>query len=120
MLKNIKESFVPRLCCLRYKPRMKHACNLLSTMSAITSEESSLSSDEEDSNQQTKAVCGECGKELDNKWKCTACRIECPICNRALTKNPEEFCERCFKKCQLHGLYSKSANSYQCPQCVKQ
>lgn len=89
-------------------------------MSVITSEESSQTSSEEDSNQQTKAICGECGKELDTSWKCTACRTQCPICNRALTKDPDEYCERCFKKCSMHGLYSKIHDSFQCPQCVKQ
>lgn len=90
-----------------------------STMSVITSEESSSSSGE-DLDQQTKAICGECRKELDNKWKCSTCRKECPICNRALTNDPGEYCERCFKRCNLHGLYSKTQSTFQCPQCVKQ
>lgn len=82
-------------------------------MSAITSEESSLSSDD---NLQSKAICGECGKELDNKWTCSTCRRECSICQRALSNDLAEYCERCYRLCQYHGLHRKTI---QCPECVQ-
>lgn len=100
-------------------------------MSVITSEESSSSSNSEngysntsessdnDSEQSNKAICGECGKELDTGWKCNACRRECPICNRALSNDPNEYCERCFRFCKYHGLFSKSKDGlFICTQCV--
>jgi hypothetical protein len=101
----------------------------LKLMSAITSDESSSDSnsnsaasesdEDEDNSQSNKAICGECGKELDTGWKCSACRKECPICNRALSTDPNEYCERCFKFCKYHGLYTRQKDgSFICSQCL--
>lgn len=58
----------------------------------------------------------ECGIELSIGWQCENCRVNCPECNRALTKDPEDYCTRCNTKCQMHGLYKLSAYKV-CPQC---
>lgn len=100
-------------------------------MSVITSDEPSSSSasstgsqssneDEEDSRQlnKLKPICGDCGKELETGWNCSSCRRQCPLCNRALTNNPNEYCERCYRLCEKHGLYSKIDGLFQCIQCV--
>ncbi|KAI8888632.1 hypothetical protein K501DRAFT_127391, partial [Backusella circina FSU 941] len=50
------------------------------------------------------AVC-ECGRELDSGWNCSNCRRQCTICNRSLSTDPSDYCERCFRKCEEHGLY---------------
>lgn len=98
-------------------------------MSVITSEEPSSSSassssgsqssneeEEQDSRQlyKLKPICGDCGKELDTGWNCSSCRRQCSICNRALSTNPDEFCERCYRLCQKHGLHSKIDGCFQC------
>lgn len=58
----------------------------------------------------------ECGIELSIGWQCENCRVTCPECNRALTKDPEDYCTRCNTKCQTHGLFKSSAHKV-CPQC---
>lgn len=58
----------------------------------------------------------ECGIILAKGWQCDNCRVNCSDCNRALTKDPEDFCTRCNIKCQTHGLFKTSAHSA-CPQC---
>lgn len=70
--------------------------------------------DEQDSN--TAPIC-ECGRELNSGWKCSHCRRQCPICNRSLSMDIEEYCERCFRLCIYHGLYSITFGSIGCQQC---
>ncbi|KAG2196117.1 hypothetical protein INT46_005314 [Mucor plumbeus] len=70
--------------------------------------------DEQDSN--TAPIC-ECGRELDSGWKCSHCRRQCSICNRSLSIDIEEYCERCFRLCTFHGLYSITFGSIECQQC---
>jgi hypothetical protein len=58
----------------------------------------------------------ECGIKLTKGWQCENCRVNCPDCNRALTKNPEDYCTRCNIKCLKHGLFKLSLHK-SCPQC---
>lgn len=58
----------------------------------------------------------ECGIELSIGWQCQNCRVNCSECNRALTKDPEDYCTRCNTKCQMHGLFKLSVHKT-CPQC---
>ncbi|KAI8150437.1 hypothetical protein BJV82DRAFT_587180 [Fennellomyces sp. T-0311] len=50
------------------------------------------------------AVC-ECGRTLTAGWQCEYCRRNCPYCHRALTTDPQDYCDRCFRLCNIHGLY---------------
>jgi hypothetical protein len=65
-------------------------------------------SDDYDQFDTTDNVCG-CGKTLAKGWVCHDCRIQCPGCNRALSTDPEDYCSRCYFKCQEHGLVLKKA-----------
>lgn len=121
----------------RYNP--KQYLNKCKTMSAInTSDDTLTTSTEEDENSRlypytkssedddddlddeqennTIAIC-DCGRQLDSGWQCSHCRRACPICNRSLSLDPEEYCERCFRICKYHGLYSISSGSVECPLC---
>lgn len=47
----------------------------------------------------------ECGRLLKPGWQCDQCRKSCPYCRRALTVDPNDYCDRCFAKCSIHGLF---------------
>ena len=69
------------------------------------------------------AVC-ECGRTLTAGWQCNFCRKNCPYCHRALTTDPEDYCDRCFRLCKFHGLYHcyNVKTGYRrdhCPSCQK-
>ncbi|KAI9490960.1 hypothetical protein BDB00DRAFT_835308 [Zychaea mexicana] len=79
--------------------------------------------------EETEATCGECGRPLGPGWQCESCRRNCPHCNRALTTDPDDFCERCFRKCDKHNIiYSivdpgslpaGQEEGSKCPECRK-
>ncbi|KAI8376243.1 uncharacterized protein BYT42DRAFT_573915 [Radiomyces spectabilis] len=70
------------------------------------------------------AIC-ECGRVLSSGWDCPTCRRNCPYCHRALSNSPEDYCDRCYRKCDQHGLYrihdaAIGINGIrQCPQCAQ-
>ncbi|KAI8147993.1 hypothetical protein BJV82DRAFT_664327 [Fennellomyces sp. T-0311] len=71
------------------------------------------------------AECGECGRPLGPGWECESCRRNCPHCNRALTTDPNDYCERCFRKCDKHNLVYSVVDKQEdqgpkCPECRKE
>ncbi|KAI9489093.1 hypothetical protein BDB00DRAFT_845149 [Zychaea mexicana] len=70
------------------------------------------------------AVC-ECGRTLMAGWQCNFCRKNCLYCHRALTTDPQDYCDRCFCLCNVHGLYhhynvKTGYRLVQCPSCQQQ
>ncbi|KAJ8652950.1 hypothetical protein O0I10_011412 [Lichtheimia ornata] len=57
--------------------------------------------------QQGKAYIAECecGRLLKPGWQCNQCRKSCPYCRRALTVDPNDYCDRCFARCNIHGIF---------------
>ncbi|KAI9263283.1 hypothetical protein BDA99DRAFT_509809 [Phascolomyces articulosus] len=85
---------------------------------------SSISTDYEQFEEETEATCGECGRTLGPGWQCESCRRNCPHCNRALTTDPDDYCERCFRKCDKHNIVysivdSETQEGPKCPECRK-
>ena len=79
---------------------------------------------DEDEEGETEATCGECGNILGPGWQCESCRRSCPYCNRALTTDPNDYCERCFRYCDKHDIIYLIVNSEtqegpKCPECRK-
>ncbi|ORY94667.1 hypothetical protein BCR43DRAFT_516311 [Syncephalastrum racemosum] len=65
------------------------------------------------------ATCGECGKTLGPGWQCDTCRRSCKHCNRALTPDPNDYCDRCYRRCEIHGILYNIVTKNQCPECAK-
>lgn len=60
-----------------------------------------------------------CGRVLSPGWSCSSCRRGCPICQRSLTADPSDYCDRCYSMCDIHGLYRNNPleSVTPCPQC---
>ncbi|ORY94185.1 hypothetical protein BCR43DRAFT_496017 [Syncephalastrum racemosum] len=69
------------------------------------------------SDEKQSTVCS-CGRPLGKGWQCFACRRACPYCARALSNEPDEFCDRCFSVCSSHGPFPIVCNPHMaCPGC---
>lgn len=100
-------------------------CHDITNMIPLTNhddnpEEDNIEDEEGDEEEEEElAICGDCGKVLGPGWQCSSCRRSCPHCNRALTTDPDDYCGRCFRKCDKHGIVYSLISGEGCPKCSK-
>ncbi|KAI8979571.1 hypothetical protein BDF20DRAFT_870361 [Mycotypha africana] len=98
---------------------MNHDASLCDDTEEVTEAEEEEEEEDEDDELDMETRCS-CGIILsnDDSWSCDNCRVSCSGCNRSLVKGFDEYCTRCYYKCQKHGLIPKSAaTDGKCPAC---